>query len=630
MKQNQIKLIKYLMSQNKPVTSHTIAAHIGVSTRTVKSFIKEINETADKKIILSSKMGYRLINGYTLPASKKNKSIPQTLTERSHFIIKSLLIDHKELNVFDLCEDLYISYSTLKLNISQMNKTFERFGVKFIVEEGLLHVLGSEQNKRQLVSQIVFDETNSKFLDLKALEETFSSDKVQKMSQIVKSFFKSNHYYLNDFSYINLVLHFLILVKRVHSGQYINQDIRNLGLSEDSSLIESLSLELEEHFDILISKEEKAQIQMLIKTYVNPGIDNGLADLVKIVGQDNMDLIDQVIQDVNEVYKIDLNQDSFLVPFYLHMKGLFNRIKQNTYNKNPMLDSIKKECRIIYDIAIFISLNLENRFDVAVNEEETAFIALHVGAELERQKQNRKKISAVLLCPEYYNIKENLFNQLYKYFGNDIYMVDTVSQTQELEGLEFDLLISTVETASQQGYETIVVSPFNLHRQRHFISEMIEKIRSNEQKLFLQNNYQDFFHPSLFYVNPAFEERDQLFAVVCSDMQRLGFVSDAFEKEVREREHASSTAFGELALPHSMHMNAIKTCIAVIISKEGIHWDDGKKVNFVLLTAINHIDRSNFADIYEALISVFDNPTAIAQMKHIKSFKEFVDFIKQD
>lgn len=628
MKQNQIKLLKYLMSQNKPVTSHTIAAEIGVSARTVKSFIKEINEASHKKIILSSKLGYHLIHGYTLPTN--NKAIPQTLTERSHYIIKSLLIDHKNINVFDLSDELYISYSTLKLNLSQMNKTFERFGTKFIVVDGNLKIIGSEQNKRQLVSQIVFDETNSKFLDLTSLEDTFPSEKVQQMSKIVKTFFKSNHYYLNDFSFINLVLHFLILVKRVYSGQYIKQNVLNSGVLEEITLVEDLSRQLEEQFQIKLSGEEKSQIQMLIKTYVNPGINTSLNDLVKIVGQDHIDLIDQVISDVTEVYKINLNYDSFLTPFYLHIKGLLNRSKQNTYNKNPMLDSIKKECRIIYDIAIFIALDLEQKFNFSVNEEETAFIALHVGAELERQKQNRKKIPAVLLCPEYYNMKENLFNQLYQYFGNELYIVDTVSQPHELEELNFDLLISTVDTNTQYGFETIIVTPFDLYKQRHFISGIIEKIRQNEQKLFLQNNYNDFFHPHLFYVNPSFHQRDDLFQTVCHDMQSLGFVNDHFEMEVREREKASSTAFGELAFPHSMHMNAIKTCIAVIISREGILWDDNRKVHFILLTAINHIDRSNFSDIYEALISVFDNPMAITQMKSLKSFNEFINFIKHE
>lgn len=43
---------------------------------------------------------------------------PQTFAmsyaERSVYIIKKILIEHRPLNTFDLCDELFISYSTLK------------------------------------------------------------------------------------------------------------------------------------------------------------------------------------------------------------------------------------------------------------------------------------------------------------------------------------------------------------------------------------------------------------------------------------------------------------------------------------------------------------------------------------
>ncbi|MFQ7536008.1 MAG: PTS sugar transporter subunit IIA [Clostridium sp.] len=38
------------------------------------------------------------------------------------------------------------------------------------------------------------------------------------------------------------------------------------------------------------------------------------------------------------------------------------------------------------------------------------------------------------------------------------------------------------------------------------------------------------------------------------------------------RENAATTAFGGIAIPHAVEMDAMKTSIAVAISKNGIQW----------------------------------------------------------
>ena len=88
----------------------------------------------------------------------------------------------------------------------------------------------------------------------------------------------------------------------------------------------------------------------------------------------------------------------------LHLKNLKNRLIKNNLLKNPMLDSIKISCPTIYDISTFIAYQLTLSFHENVNEDEIAFIALHVGTEIERQKKEETKVSCLLLCPEYLNI----------------------------------------------------------------------------------------------------------------------------------------------------------------------------------------------------------------------------------
>ena len=51
-----------------------------------------------------------------------------------------------------------------------------------------------------------------------------------------------------------------------------------------------------------------------------------------------------------------------------------------------------------------------DRFHININEDETAFLAMHVGAEIERQADNKTKIPVVLLCPNYHDIVQQTMN----------------------------------------------------------------------------------------------------------------------------------------------------------------------------------------------------------------------------
>ena len=83
---------------------------------------------------------------------------------------------------------------------------------------------------------------------------------------------------------------------------------------------------------------------------------------------------------------------------------------------------------------------------------------------------------------------------------------------------------------------------------------------------------------------------------------------------------------GGIAIPHAVEMDAMKTSIAVAISKNGIQWGSNT-VYIIFLLAINKADKREFRSIYESLISLFSEP---AMMPLIRSCTGFQDFEKND
>lgn len=629
MYKNHINLIKYLLSENSIKSSSNIALKLGVSVRSVKNYVKEINDSHHTKVILSSKHGYFVNKDEALDIlSESQSNIPQNYEERAYYIIKLLLLNHVDkIDLYELCDLLYISYSTLKADINNMNKTFSNFNVKFICENDSLIIDGSEKSKRKLVSHIIYEEVSSNFLDINYIKENFKNLDVNKIKYIVETIFKDHNYYINDINLFNLTLHYTIIINRLKEGNCISSNktfkIENM---DDCSLIHDLTAEFENEFSISFNHNEQYELYVLFKNNTNSIVSTTMEDLNKLVDINIISFIKDLIARINEEYYINLLNDSFIIPFSLHLKNLFSRATNSTFAKNPMLNIIKTSSPMIYEIAIYAALLIEKKFKFIIEEDEIAYIALHIGAELERQKANEGKISCVLLCPNYMEISSLLYNKLLFQFGNNINIINTVSDLNMIKSLDFSLLITTVNIKSTLKHETVYISPFLSVIDKSAIFNTIEEIKANQMNIILKDNFRRFFDKNILFINPEITNKEKAIALMANKLISLGYVNDDFQNKILERERAASTAFSNIAIPHSVEMNAIKTSIAVIVSKNGIQWND-RTVNLVIMVAINKADKRVFHDLYQALIALFSKSEIMDLIKDVKDFNNFENLI---
>lgn len=631
MKEKQKELINYLLRKDQPIPARKIAEKLDISLRTVKNYVREINHSSDEKIIFSSNLGYAVSKEGALALISKAEvasTLPQNFKERAFYIIKKKLLDNAKLNIFDLSEEIFVSYSTLKADIFKMNKTFSNYDLKFVIKNDLIRIIGDEKEKRRLISYIIFEEMPYQFMDTAVLEQSFDVELVNQLKDIIRSAFSEQNYYLNDFSFMNLLLHLLILVESVRNGKSLISKSASIAAvtADEITTINQLSRQLEKNCGIELNELEKEEIGILVHSNANYMPKNSIEDLQNVVGENVVEAVSLVIAGIFKTYGVNLNHQGFVVSFSLHLTGLIARVKQNTFLKNPMIASLKKDFPLVYDISVFASLKLSELFGIAIDENECAYIALHIGAELEGQKRNRSKIKTVLLCPKYMNLDVKLYNQILSDFGNELNIRSVISQLSEAEDIRFDLLISTLQVPENERYDTIVISPLYSEEQRTFLYSEILNIRISQKKRILSRNFDNYFDEKYFYSDFSFTDKSQLIRQMCTDMEEEEIVTPAFFKHVLERENASSTAFESIAIPHSVYMDANKTTIAAAISDDGLPWGD-RKVNVVLLAAINDLDKGSFSEIYEALISLFDYPEIYGEIKQIKTFKEFKDFI---
>ena len=640
MKKKEQALLNYLSEFNKPVRSAEIANALDISVRSVKNYVHNINSLYGKNIILSSRNGYELNlqNNYSLVLTNSSEQIPQTLEERSFFIIKQLVLNHSaHIEIFDLCDSLCVSYSTIKSIISKMNKTYSSYNLEFYCEHDCVRIKGDEINKRKLLSYVINEESKSSIMNVNVLKDNFASIDVEKLQNIIFTTFKKYNYYLNDFSSMNLLLHLLIIIDRELNGNELNDGQNEVSIDNQVELnfLNEFIEQLETTFDISINRYERFEIYMLFKTNANFSIEESSKKLKELVGGNIIELIDKYVEDINNIYMVDLSSKTFKTPFTLHLKNLLLRAQSGKYTSNPMAEIIKNNSPLIFDIAIYISLDLAERFHIKINEDETSFLAMHIGSEIERQADNKDKVPVAILCPNYHNMADQIMNSLMLNFGNQLNMVGSIHNENDFCTLNnpVSILFTTIpvtntiiNTNTNEPLDIVSISPLNLNSQFSIIQNAILQSQEKYRDRKLKVKFNDFFEPDLFVADSNLKNKKQVLAKLCDCLLVQNYVDTSFEESVYKRENAAGTAFGNVAIPHSIEMNAIKTSIAVAVSKEGFQWDSNI-VHVVLLLAINKADRRSFRALYESLISLFSEDKVIQEIRNCISFDEFKSII---
>ena len=270
------------------------------------------------------------------------------------------------------------------------------------------------------------------------------------------------------------------------------------------------------------------------------------------------------------------------------------------------------------------------QFNIMINEDETAFLAMHIGAEIERQSESKAKVPAILICPDYHDMSKQITNFLLINFGNQLNLFSVLPEETLIKKVSnpFAIIFTTIPLRYQAKENEMIVpiSPIELNSQIDNIQHSVSKSREIFKDHKLRINFHDFFEKDLFIMNNEFESKEQVLTFLCDKLINKNYVDSTFEERVYQRENAATTAFGNIAIPHSAYMNAIKTSISVFISKKGINWGHNT-VYVILLLAINKADRRQFRYLYESMISFFAEPNIIQDLRNCTSFKDFENFV---
>ena len=622
-------ILRYLSAQPDWTSSTKLASSLGISKRSVKTYIADIN-SMEKELIVSSKKGYRVDIEKLAPfLNSLQKTTPQTSKERAEYVLKSLVNADGPLNVFDLSDELYISEVTLKGDLRKVKNRLAEHSLELKMSGDLLEIVGQEKSKRKLMSSILYSETSDHFLDIEKLKSFFEGYDIDYIRDVIAEVFSTYHYFTNDYSLTNIIVHIAIAIDRMENGFiFSKQNDGEVNLEKEYKIANEIANRLEAHFGVEYSEGEIRDLALLISssgTSVN-FMHLQLSDLQDVAGLRCLNLVGRILEDLRNNYYIVIEDTDFLVRFTLHIKNLIMRMENHFVTKNPLTSTIKLNCPSIYDCAVHVSYTIKEETGFTMNDDEIAYIAFHLGYALEMQKQAHSKITCSILFPFYYNYNVQITEKLIKQFGEDILIQHIVTNESDLAVLNCDLIISAVQLNFVPKIPYVLVNPIFTSVDQNKVAQKINELKESKRRDSFKRNIESITNEQLFEIAHSSGTKEETLTRMCNILEEEGFVDSGFLTNVLEREGMSSTAFGRIAIPHAIKMNANKTGMFVLINEEGIGWGD-LTVNVVLLFSVSKDDRRVFHEVVDALATIFTEEGNVSRILNAEDYINFLDLL---
>ena len=619
-------LIQYLQDTAADwVPASKLSAVLGVSERQIRNYIASANKEA--LVIQSSPRGYRLNRTLfsQLPPARADADTPQ---RRQRELLFQLLnaAPSSGIDVYDAAEALYISDSTLENDLQHLRAIVSAFDLQISRKKDACFLLGTEENKRRLIRIHIYGNSWNTFLSSRRLPAALAQ-KFPGLLRSLKESVRKNALYINDYSLAQLSLRTGIRIWRIRGG-FLSKNAQEIAappLFTRAAL--DIRRSIEKAYAISLSDFEQSLLckDLLVTASYQDPAQVVPENLPQYVEEKYIHITQDVIRKVQERYPIARFDDNFYVKFTLHLKSCFMRRDMADSSISPLDRKIKYSYPLIHDISVYIADILERNYGLPVSDGEITYIAFHLCTCL--SSHSEYQVTVTYIYSDYWGYHQKILEQIIRALGEKGIIRHVVSISDYYPGsYSADLTISDTDMAFQG--EFVLISSLPSSNDFACIQQAVEKLFSKKQYYFFQKHFLRFFDSRCFLLSPE-TDSSQLLREMCAQAAGFGLISEDFYPDVLKREALSGTAFHEVAVPHSLTANALRSFISIAIPRSPILWEGQKNVRLILLLGVQESDRKIFSHIFDFLVDILSDSANVRKLASASSFSEFLKFLDE-
>lgn len=546
--------------------------------------------------------------------------------ERIIALLSQLLSEPEGKPIQELCDELFVSRGTLENDLKKIKRLLEKDGAELISNHRGIKIAASERIKRRLMSDLLnmywgdsgslqYEHKNLVIpQDLpKDIQNLMNQTVLDKVNRVLEEFEKESGFYLNDYEYQSLCIHLVIAIERIKNHEVLKSVDSDKELEPETKQLSQL---LETEFGIELPLDENKYIDIHIMA-AKEGVSTARnkVDREKKVAENELnEFLTKNIAAYDEILIRNLT---------LHLIPALKRLSLGLKLSNPYSDEIKRYFPYSYNQAADLGIKIFQEFKIKLNEDELAYITLHLQTFLERSSS---KLTAVIVCSTGMGTARLIEQRIKNRFADRL-EIKRVTSVQSLKRVPIteDLVISTINI-SDLRVPVIVVPPFLDKRSLNKIEQKISQVNGQSQ---YGAEFMSLIDDEVIIIDNDEVSKTEAIEKIALLLEKKGYANQGIGQAAIEREELASTQIDQVAVPHAPLSYVKHPCIGIYINKHGVKWGKGD-VNLIFFLAMNKEVKQEIDKIYEYFNEILENQVLLKRLISCKSNSEVINKLGGD
>lgn len=671
----QLQILRKILSSSN-TRMEDIMKEFDVSKRTVYREIASINEFVknyNSKIV--NKTDGLVIEGNVADIEKLKLDIvgyPSEFEteERRKMILSELLQLNEPVKLEYFSKKFGVTTSTISYDLKELEKWIEKQGLTLITKPGYgVYISGSENSFRKAIANFLYENFDTadlidflktgylaknnieKNIDLRLLN-LIDYDTVLKIEKAILKLKSQIDYEIVESSYLGLVVHLALAIKRLQNGETIEMgedNLQELKKTNEYKFAKKLAKYLQEELDIPIPEDEIGYVTIhLIGAKYRSTTQNYKDKDIEIIARD-------MIKEAEKIFDVSFSEDEFLEDgLKSHLVPAVYRLEMGLDIRNPLLEDIKTKYPLLFEKSNRVCDVLRKKLNMDIPEDEVGYIAMHFGAALERKKEAAKKYNIMVVCASGIGTSRMLMSKLQMFPQINIVDVTSSIKLKDLKGRDdIDLIVSTIPLDIKDK-KVVVVNPL-------LLKEDVEKLKKALNTDFImeygikkeeEENYEkEAFHianygkrilelcDSITYMTVKGEKSTQIIEYILKNLIDKNLISENQKEQIKER-LLKRESLGKIVLPNKgfviYHCTIENIDFPLVVVGKVIEEvkmknlvGDYEKIRTAFLMVAPEGDREGIEVLGDLSMSLIEREDLVNTLNEAQSQKEVKEKIKE-
>ncbi|ERL06120.1 BglG family transcription antiterminator [Olsenella profusa] len=620
---NRILAIISYFSKHASSSFGELAARLGVSMRTVRNDIKQLNDLLQGSASIEADRGTLRLYVYQekryaeILGGLAESTLGEDTPERRQARLFGLLARAtKPMTMADLAGMLFVSRATLAGDVTQLRKDIAGYGLTILGKENSGLTLDGDEIEIRL------------YLLERAYDAVYGNESLPE--DIVRAVSEGAHRISAEESVCQSLMRYVtVMCDRFGHGHAIgalSDQVSELARTPEYTLVDTLVNAMEKMSGDSYPQKERLFVSLAIMGTRVPGDAGEVAPIE--LDSEVVSLMHEIIRAVSDELNVSVSFGDLTNELLYHIKYMLNRLRYSILLENPLLDDIRRRYPLEYAIAGVASKVIEEHCDVKVPDGERGYLAAYFGVLMERLRSQRPRTVRVAIVAGSERITACLIEaQLHKVLDEGM-QTSLFTRSEVDEGIlrNFDIVLSTAALPFDMDVPVIIV------REVFDATELVERMQRalswasplSSATAAVRTAITGHLNEDHFFVLDASKGYRDGIESMAGRLEEMGELDEGFLDRLREREHQHRMAFGNgVALPHCLQLATGNVALALGVYPHPVLYGE-EVIKVVFLLGVPAADGDKGASIiryYDEIVSVSQDEELVDRLSETRDFR---------